>query len=113
MSAPKQKKIGCVGHDCDECQARLSESPSKQVIVFPRGQLTAEDKASLQENGFLVVEADDPKAVVTHLPSAPLVTSNEMLIAALGAMCGDNGSHAVRSAFTVRLTRAIDTKEPK
>lgn len=77
---------------------------SAQVIVFPRGQLSDVDRASLKDAGLCVVEADDPRAVVTHLPSSPPVTANAMLLCALQAMSNSSGS---RADFTEYLTAAM------
>lgn len=77
-----------------------------QIVVFPRGQLSADDRDRMTAAGFCVVEADDPKAVVTHVPSAPLVTANQMLLCALKAMDGP-GSNGERSRFTELLTVAM------
>ena len=45
------------------------------VVVFPRGQLSAEDKSTMREAGVIAVEADDPKHVMQLRLSAPLSTS--------------------------------------
>lgn len=58
----------------------------KQVIVFPRGQLTADDRAELNDAGFVAVEADDPKAVVVHLPGVPLATGDDLTMAAIAGV---------------------------
>jgi hypothetical protein len=39
----------------------------KQVVVFPRGQLSESDRKRLVRAGVVVVEADDPSKVVTVL----------------------------------------------
>lgn len=55
---------------------------TKQVIVFPRGQLDAKDKERLTKAGVVAVEADDPRQVVMLLPSAPLLRADDILMAA-------------------------------
>jgi len=55
----------------------------KQVIVFPRGQLSKTDKERLTKAGVVAVEADDPAAVKMLLPSSSLVTGDDLLLAAL------------------------------
>lgn len=57
----------------------------KQVIVFPRGQLTEKDKRAIARAGCVVVEADDPSKVVAAIPTVPLVSSDELLTALLKA----------------------------
>lgn len=81
-----------------------------QVIVYPRGQLTTVDHDTLKAAGFVVVEADDPKAVVTHLPSVPLVTANAMLMCALEAMAGPTAG-SERARFTQLLLEAMKKAE--
>lgn len=71
------------------------------LVVFPRGQLTPDDKAQMREVGIIAVEADDPKAVAQLHLTQPLVTSNisgdAVVLAALGALCSqpteDNTGH--------------------
>lgn len=46
------------------------------VVVFPRGQLSAEDKAAMGAAGIVAVEADDTKAVVQLHIAAPLVCAS-------------------------------------
>ncbi|MGE7139180.1 hypothetical protein ACQKIE_16255 [Luteibacter sp. NPDC031894] len=63
-----------------------------QVIVFPRGQLSAEDKASMRDAGIVAVEADDPSKVVTVIPvapSAPMATPDDFTMSLLGALDDD------------------------
>lgn len=61
-----------------------------QIIVFPRGQLTAGDRKRMAEAGIVAVEADDPSSVVTVVPGAPLASSDDLAMAALSAIatCG-------------------------
>lgn len=49
----------------------------KQLVVFPRGQLDAKQKIMLSLEGFIAVEADDPRAIVTVLPMAKLMAQLE------------------------------------
>ena len=58
-----------------------------QVIVFPRGQLSELDRARMEEVGIVAVEAEDPQAVVTVIPGAPLATEDDLAMAALAAVC--------------------------
>lgn len=83
---------------------------SAQIVVFPRGQLSETDRLAMKDAGFCVVEADDPRAVATHLPSAPLVTANQMLLCALEAMSGE-ASSSERGKFTRLLFEAMRKAE--
>ncbi|UPG89310.1 hypothetical protein L2Y96_18195 [Luteibacter aegosomaticola] len=61
----------------------------KQVIVFPRGQLSPEDRRHMYEAGFVAVEADDPSKVVLAVPlavSAPTLGTDELTMALLHAV---------------------------
>lgn len=85
----------------------------KQIIVFPRGQLTAKDKAELTKNGILVVEADDPAKVVTVLPGAPLATADDLLMSAMWGL--SKASSSANEAFVQALhsrMRRRDTNPP-
>jgi len=61
----------------------------KQVIVFPRGQLTKADKAAISKAGCVAVEADDPSRVVTVLPMASPVSADDMMLSLLEAVAGN------------------------
>lgn len=82
-----------------------------QIIVFPRGQLSAKDKERLTKAGVIAIEADDPSAVRMLMPEAPLIGSNSMLMAALEAISGSEGSYAVRSAFVRALFERMKKAE--
>lgn len=58
----------------------------KQVIVFPRGQLTRSDKARMEKVDIVAVEADDPSKVVSAIPVGALVGSDDLLMAAITAI---------------------------
>jgi hypothetical protein len=73
----------------------------KQVIVFPRGQLTSRDKERLSKADVVAVEADDPSKVVSILPTGGVVGADDMLMAALRAVCG--GFDSVGMAFVKEL----------
>jgi hypothetical protein len=45
------------------------------VVVFPRGQLTTDDKTQMRDAGIIAVEADDPKQVQQLHLTAPLVNT--------------------------------------
>lgn len=80
---------------------------NKQIVVFPRGQLTPKEKEHLTKNGFLAVECDQPGNVRVLSSESLPVDSSVMLMAALEAMCGSSGDQAVRSRFTINLLESI------
>jgi hypothetical protein len=80
------------------------------IIVFPRGQLRPADRKRIEAAGLVVVEADDPKAVVTVVPGGAITSSNEMLMCALHAISGNNSS-TERAAFTLELWRRLKARE--
>jgi hypothetical protein len=49
----------------------------KQIIVFPRGQLSANDRRNLLANGVLPVEAGDPSKVALRAPDAEPVAQTK------------------------------------
>jgi hypothetical protein len=84
-----------------------------QVIVFPRGQLSAEDKASMREMGIVVVEADDPSKVVTVIPvapSAPIANPDDFTMALLHAVSQDSNRYA-QDRFVSDLHRRLLARE--
>lgn len=67
----------------------------KQVIVFPRGQLSADDRAALVAADFVPIEADDPKAIIVHIPSASLVTPDDLFMSALAGVTNSTSEYMV------------------
>jgi hypothetical protein len=80
---------------------------TKTVIVFPRGQLTKSDRAVLAKNGMVPVEADDPMKVVTVLPVATVVFSDDITIALLDAMYRSNHDDVRNKFATALAARAL------
>lgn len=58
----------------------------RQVMVWPRGQLSTEDRRRLRDVGIVAVEADDPTKVVTVIPSAGILTGDDVSLAAYKAI---------------------------
>jgi hypothetical protein len=77
------------------------------VIVFPRGQLTPEDRDSLMQAGIVAVEVDDPKAVVQLVPGAPMVGADDLLMSALRAVV----TSEYGNTFTRELERRLLDRE--
>lgn len=74
-----------------------NETPAPLIVVFPRGQLTAEDKAAMQASGVIAVEADDPSAVQQLQLRAPLIAT------------GVDGDAIVRAALMALASQRADT----
>jgi hypothetical protein len=83
---------------------------TKQLVVFPRGQLTPQDKERLTKNGFMAVEADDPTKVVVAVPGVPLASADDMLMAALSALHYSPYDN-VRAKFLVDLFARMKANE--
>lgn len=83
-----------------------------QIIIFPRGQLTAGDRKRMAEAGIVVVEATDPGSVVTVVPGAPLATSDDLAMAALGAIASSN-LDSVAAKFVRALHCRLQARETK
>ncbi|MBH1745242.1 hypothetical protein I5V28_05290 [Stenotrophomonas maltophilia] len=83
-----------------------------QIIVFPRGQLTAGDRKRMAEAGIVAVEADDPSSVVTVVPGAPLASSDDLAIAALSAIA-TCGWDEVAGRFVKALHGRLAAREAK
>ena len=89
-----------------------NEKIMKQVIVFPRGQLSPKDKERMSKLGICAVEADDPSKVVTVIP-AQSVSGDLISMCALEAMNTNGFSNAetIRARFTSELYRRLKERE--
>lgn len=86
----------------------------KQLVVFPRGQLSRTDKDRMTKAGIVAVEADDPGSVRMVLPSSALVTADDLLLSAMDGLTSNDfddkpGAAMVRSL--VKRLRDRATKE--
>lgn len=99
----------------------------KEIIVFPRGQLSAKDKERLTKAGLIAIEADSPSSVTRIRVSEPLVLSQTLvtgdailssLLIALAGQRPANGSGFITEAglachsFVKALAAALP-KEPQ
>jgi hypothetical protein len=82
----------------------------KQIIIFPRGQLTQTDRDALIDADIVAIEADDPKSVVTVLPGAPLIGADDMLMAAMFALVAE-GANGERTRFVFELHKRMKARE--
>lgn len=85
----------------------------KQVIVFPRGQLTPKDKEKLSKGGWLAVEADDPSKVVSVIPGASVVSPDDMICAAMDAVANTPTYGSPSTRFAEQLAKRILKREQK
>lgn len=70
----------------------------KQLIIFPKGTLSAKDKERMSKEGYLAIEADEPSKVVMPLPSGSLMTGEILTMSLLtGIMKG--GYNPPKQAF--------------
>lgn len=75
------------------------------ALVFPRGQLTSEDRARLDAAGIVAVEADDPAAVVLMLP-ATAISGDAIALSALTAI-SESPLDSTAAKFVRLLTKAM------
>lgn len=79
------------------------------VVVFPRGQLTSEDKTALLVHDIVAVECDDPSKVVTVLPATSL-SGDRLLTAAINAIASSSSSYPA-CHFVEKLDKFLGEKE--
>ena len=89
---------------------KTKEKDACMVVVFPRGQLSREDKAKLTKSGIVAVEADDPDKVsilsLLHVSSAT-VSADDLFMAAMSAVrLGGEGQK-----FAAELHRRLEARE--
>lgn len=85
-------------------------SESKQVLIFPRGQLDSKDRERLTKAGIVAIEADDPKAVVSAIPIGSSLSSDDVLLCALQAVHESTNDNRPRSLLAEYLFRAFKEK---
>lgn len=87
----------------------------KQIVVFPRGQLSKNDKERMSRHGVLAIEADDPSKVVTVIPGVMLADSNDMLSAAVQTLANwakaDTYKRTPASDFVIALSNILAVKK--
>lgn len=84
----------------------------KTLVLFPTGSLSATEKGRLSKEGFCAVECEAPSRVVTVIPCAPLVSGDDLLMAAMAGVCAqtlnDDKHHA---AFVTELHRRMKARD--
>lgn len=84
----------------------------KQVIVYPRGQLSTKDRKALRDAGIIAIEADDPSKVVTVIPFSPISGADDLLMSAMAGITCDSLKNK-HSAFVGELHKRLIDKERK
>jgi hypothetical protein len=82
----------------------------QMVVVFPRGQLSPNDKARLTKHEILAVEADDPKGVniLSLMPgSSATVSADDLFMSAIHAVSSGNEGQK----FACELNRRMKARE--
>lgn len=87
-------------------------SEVKQIVIFPRGQLSQQDKRRFTEAGILAVEAEDPKSVVQVIPGAARVGADDLLMSALHALSVAPSSYS-SDKFVKELHRRLADNESR
>lgn len=82
----------------------------RQVVVFPRGQLSPKDKERFSKADILAVEADDPSKVVTMLPSCGVLNPDDLLVCAARVILA-SGDY-VKIEFGKAIANAIIKARP-
>lgn len=78
----------------------------KQVIIFPRGQLTSADRRILRNNDFIPIETDDPSKVMLLFPNCERLTGDIVTMSALRALTGPHSGHE-RTKFATEIIAAL------
>lgn len=83
-----------------------------QVIVFPRGQLSDDDRQRLDEIGILAIEAETPGDVVTVIPGIPLASTDDLALSALEAIASSSYNSTAMD-FAKALHKRLSEREQK
>lgn len=84
----------------------------EQIIVIPKGSLSAKDKGKLEKKGHIVIETNDPDSIRFISPANSKIETNDLLMAALHAL--DAGADNIsRGKFVVELNRRLKDNETK
>lgn len=83
----------------------------KQLVIFPRGSLSAKDKERMSKEGFLAIEAEDPSKAVVAIPGTQLATSDDLLLSALAGV--EKASFNAPDTMARELIRRIKDRETK
>lgn len=80
----------------------------KQLVLFPKGSLSASDKGRLAKEGFCAIECEDPSKVVLAVPGAPLVSCDDLL---MSAMTGLAYSARAQQEFAADLLKRMKARD--
>lgn len=86
----------------------------KQLVIFPKGSLSPNDKSRMAKEGILAIECDEPSRVVAVIPGAPLLSSDDLLLSAMDGLLAPVNRHCVfAESVTKRLRENSAKKELK
>lgn len=80
---------------------------SVQVLVIKPKALNAADRKSLRDAGIVCVEAADPSQVRLLTPEGPVLSSNDLFMAAITAIASDKYSDNTNQVFTRNLAALV------
>lgn len=83
----------------------------KQIILFPKGELAAGDKAALLKADYIPLEVTDPSQVVMLFPNSERLTGDAVTVSALNAITGPNSGHE-RQRFASSMIAALLRSQP-
>ena len=78
-----------------------------QILVVKPGTLTVADRKALRTIGVVVVQAEDTSSVKLIDPAGPDLHGNDMLYAAMSALCGDGYRTDAREEFFAHAAKLM------
>lgn len=95
----------------------MADQVTREIFLCPVGAVNAATKKTLRGHGILVVESAEPERC-SFLRATEVLTSNDLLWAALASMQGQPGDYdshfeKVRSRFAVRVFSLIEAAHQK
>lgn len=84
----------------------------KQLVIFPKGSLSAKDKERMSKEGYLAIEADDPSKIILPMPTLT-IQGDDLLIAALSAMGSDRmqATLRIKADFVDQMLEILKAKK--
>lgn len=77
----------------------------KQLVIFPRGQVTPKDKERATKAGFVIVEADNPADVLVLIGTPATVHTDDLLMSALHAVSTGHEGQKFTDELLLRLKK--------
>jgi hypothetical protein len=82
----------------------------KQLVIFPKGTLSAKDKERMSKDGYLAIETDDTSKVIMPMPSGALATADDITMALAHGLSGSY-TDSQRAIFAAELFRRMRERE--